>query len=65
MTADDKKLLDKVMEVAGANENRIHDGIVVTLRGTHDRARRSYLWRKLEKAAIAKIRRRARTRAAA
>ena len=52
-----KKLLDTVFEVAGDNVEMINEGIVKALRGENDKARRTYLWNTLSKAAAARIRR--------
>ena len=51
-----KELLDIVFGVAGDNVEMINEGIVKALRGENDRARRTYLWNVLSKAAAAKIR---------
>lgn len=57
LNATEKDLLAKVLNVAGGHEGMIDRGIVTALVGTHDRARRTYLWNILKKAARAKIRR--------
>ncbi len=52
-----RKLLEIVFEVAGDNEGMIDDGIIRALRGVNDKARRTYLWNVLSRAAAARIRR--------
>ncbi len=56
LNATEKKLLDKVLEVAGDRENVIRDGIIKALRGENDPARRTYLWNILSRAAKKRIR---------
>mgnify|MGYP001611236815 CR=1 FL=1 len=60
----EKELLNTVLEVAGDNETMIREGIIKALRDENDKARRTYLWNMLSKAATARIRR-ARRKAAA
>lgn len=55
MNTTEKLLLDAVLEVAGDNEKMIPDGIVKALRGINDKARRTYLWNILTRAATQKI----------
>jgi len=52
-----KKLLDIVFEVSGDNEALIDAGIIRALRGVKEKARRTYLWNVLSRAAAARIRR--------
>ena len=52
----EKRLLDTVLEVAGDDENMIREGIIKALRGENDKARRTYLWNILSKAAKERIR---------
>ena len=52
----EKRLLNTVLEVAGDDENMIKEGIIKALRGENDKARRTYLWNILSKAAKEKIR---------
>lgn len=52
----EKRLLNTVLEVAGDDENMVRDGIIKALRGENDKARRTYLWNILSKAAKERIR---------
>jgi len=57
LTTSEKALLDVVLETAGADENKIRDGVIKALRGVNDKARRTYLWNVLSTTAKSKIRR--------
>jgi hypothetical protein len=52
----EKKLLERVLQVAGDQENMIRAGITKALSGENDRARRTYLWNTLRREAQRKIR---------
>jgi len=52
----EKDLLDKVIAVAGNDENRIRDGIVDALKGISEKGTRNYLWHLLQTKAAQKIR---------
>lgn len=55
--AIEKELLNKVLEVAGDNENMIREGISKAIRDVQEPARRTYLWNILTKRATERIRR--------
>lgn len=54
---DEKALLDVVLDYAGDIEDMIQGGITKALRGENEKARRTYLWNILSKAARERIRR--------
>ncbi len=53
----EKELLNTVLEVAGDDEKMVRDGIIKALHGVNDKARRIYLWNKLDREARGRIRR--------
>ncbi len=57
LSSYEKELLAIVVSVATNDENMIRNGIIKALRNENERGRRNYLWRTLERAAKAKIRR--------
>jgi len=57
LNSEEKELVGKVIEVAGCDEKEIPRGVRKVLQGINDKARRTYLWNALSKAAKEEIRR--------
>ena len=52
----EKAMLDRVIMFAANDEGKIRSGIISVLTGVNDKARRTYLWNKLDREARNKIR---------